>query len=286
MGRNLSEAIDNAGRTDPLDPEKMDLEVRNPAGVAKELGHVIAYEAGTENQVAKDVDTIRGLLPRLNVERARFVDEIWAPQELAHGRVLGAILEQINVPVPRLTLQVSPVVKVLGSLSRHSEGLERVLNTFYSMSGALNEQTAAQAYKRTIRHCSKMGEPALKGAFGKILAQEGPHLEVYRKMTEETWTQMSEKEKRITRWLLADTFTPVGTSARGQESREDFGMVSRTLLDDNEQISHFMSRVLGLTDELMGDKSGKLKNRIVDEVVDCINLSKRRQAKNKAKLAA
>jgi hypothetical protein len=261
-----------------LDVERMDFTVLHPEQVRSELGHVFQFAARTESEVARDAATVHALLPSLDPQHARFVDEVWLPQETQHGIALDRLLGELSLPLPATNLEVPASMHRYGKIAKLSGDFHDILFNLYTLRGTAHEATTAKAYNQQIKFLTELGETALTDTvFGPISRDEGPHLSMYKAMFKESFDRMSTWKKWITRRIFAATYTPVGTSAARDARRPDMGAVALTLAGD-DGVDEFMGPTVKVLRNITQDGKDIIPRAVLRSVHECIEEARAQQA--------
>jgi hypothetical protein len=272
MKDRLAEAMVRSEASGILAPQQMDLDVKDPERVAAEMGKAFQYSGLVENQVANDVLVIEKLLPHLDPDQARYIEEVWKPQELAHGEAHDLLLGRLGLdPIP-VDLSVSRKIQAVGALNGLSPQLHRVFNMVYTTFGTIHEREANSAYSAYTRILRGMGETGLvETMIQPINAQEPLHKNVYRETSRKLWANMPNWERWLSRQIAARTFSPVGTSSRPEMTRPHFGEVA-LLFAGEQTVDEYAAPIVGEAMRIMeADSETDVLPRLVKKALsDCV----------------
>ena len=225
--QRIREHVDQIGAAHPPIPlDRVDLTVRDPVAVRERYGAVLRYLARVELEVDRNVLELLTLLPHATETDRVFVHEVWAPQEIQHGRILDALQDRLDVqPDPADLTTVSRKIRLLGVLA-HVPGVQDVIRMLYYLTGAATERSAVIAYTRLHEGLTELGETAIAETVVKpIRRQEPTHFAFYTMSAEAMVDErvLAPWQLWLVRHLRRLSFAPVG--ANTAEQRRDFGGV-------------------------------------------------------------
>lgn len=213
-----------------LDPERVEIDVRQPEVVRRRLGHPLRYAQRVEALVTGM--SIETLLPRAaqgDGYVGRFL-AVWQPDEQRHAVALGRLLDRLDLaPDPAPTGQAVPlhnrVVGALGTLSRHAH---ETVELAYHVIGAMNEKLAFTAYERMAGVLVASGERDLAESLMRPLRRdESAHLGYYRTVARDLRDRLDRWQLAAARTLIVRTYAPVGAGAANDKPA--FGRTVRAL---------------------------------------------------------
>jgi len=137
----------------------------------------------------------------------------WVFEEMWHGEAIGAVLQAHGEQAG------APRIAALRQRHRHREALT-TLSTIGSAAfagrafiavhmtwGAINEWTTQAGYARLAE---RAGHPTLRELLGRIMKQEGSHIDFYASEAARRLSA-SPRAQKLTRFLLAHAWRPVGS---------------------------------------------------------------------------
>jgi hypothetical protein len=210
----------------PIHLDSVDRTIHDPTAVRDGYGHIIEYLARVELEVERNVLELLTLLPDVDETNRMFYQDVWAPQELQHGKVLDRFGVDLGMePVEPDLTTVSTSIKMLGALSRFSS-IQDVARLLYYLTGAATERSAVLAYTKFNDGMLRLGETAIaKTIVSPIKRQEPGHFAFYQ-LSATSMVQhgvLKPWQLQLARLLRSKSFGLVG--ANNREQRADYGGV-------------------------------------------------------------
>jgi len=223
--REIAEYLERFdAKSPPLDPGTVDYDFRNPDAVREQLGHVLDYGYRIETEVARNVAEIAIVFHQLDPNNLRFI-EIWEPQEVQHGIILGRAEEAMGRTPSDVNLEeVSTTVKIAGILTQCVPLVERPIVANYLVTGASTEKGATSLYSHIYDGLVGMGEKRFADTgIAQIKKQEPGHFGFYRKQYEWLRPQMSDWDMRLARGIKRLGNPNVFPGATNKERKASLG---------------------------------------------------------------
>lgn len=196
----------------PIEISSVDRHIVNPALVRDRFAGSIDYLARVELEVERNVLEILTILPQASEVDTTFYRDVWADQELAHGRILDQLQTDLGMPAAEPFETIPLRMKLLGALA-HWQPIHDISRMLYYLTGASTERQAVLAYSSITRGLDAMGERAISQTIiAPIKRQEPGHFAFYR-MSAEKMIQdgvLAPWQLYVTRLLRSKTFTMVG----------------------------------------------------------------------------
>jgi hypothetical protein len=195
----------------PLVFEQIDFTIDDPEYLAMTVGAPLEYAQRVEALVGHTA--MGDLMPRRDSRIDRFL-ATWTTDELGHARALGELMRLLGLDSVDLADFTPPAhnrwIPVLGRLS---SSLHDVTSVIWATSGAMNEHLALGAYSRIDSILRHRNERALhETLFRRLRAHESAHKGFYTAFACEMWGSLRPWQKRLTRYVLARIWAPVGAT--------------------------------------------------------------------------
>ena len=198
----------------PISLDSVDRTIVNPFVVRERFAPVIDYLARVELEVDRNVLELLTLLPGVSEVDRYFYQDVWQPQEVAHGVILDRLQVDLGLPPSEVFMGIPMRMKLLGALA-HIPAIQQVTRFLYYLTGAATERQAVLAYNRFTRQLDELGEEAISTTVvGQIKRQEPGHFAFYQMSA----TQMVQDEVLapwqlyVARVLREKGFALVGTN--------------------------------------------------------------------------
>ena len=198
----------------PIRLDSVDRTIVNPFVVRERFAPVIDYLARVELEVDRNVLELLTLLPGVSEVDRYFYQDVWQPQEVAHGVILDRLQVDLGLPPSEVFMGIPMRMKLLGALA-HIPAIQQVTRFLYYLTGAATERQAVLAYNRFTRQLDELGEEAISTTIvGQIKRQEPGHFAFYQMSA----TQMVQDEVLapwqlyVARVLREKGFALVGTN--------------------------------------------------------------------------
>ncbi len=198
----------------PISLDSVDRTIHNPRLVRERFAPLIDYLARVELEVDRNVLELLTILPGVSEVDRYFYQDVWQPQEVAHGVILDRLQVDLGLPPAEVFLQIPARVKLLGALS-HLPAVQEISRLLYYLTGAATERQAVLAYNRFTTELDLLGEDAIsKTIIGQIKRQEPGHYAFYQMSA----TQMIQDQVLapwqlyVARVLREKSFALVGTN--------------------------------------------------------------------------
>ena len=198
----------------PIRLDSVDRTIVNPFVVRERFAPVIDYLARVELEVDRNVLELLTLLPGVSEVDRYFYQDVWQPQEVAHGVILDRLQVDLGLPPSEVFMGIPMRMKLLGALA-HIPAIQQVTRFLYYLTGAATERQAVLAYNRFTRQLDELGEEAISTTVvGQIKRQEPGHFAFYQMSA----TQMVQDEVLapwqlyVARVLREKGFALVGTN--------------------------------------------------------------------------
>ncbi len=163
----------------PIRLDSVDRTIVNPVAVRERLAPIIDYLARVELEVDRNVLELLTLLPAVSEVDRYFYQDVWQPQEVAHGLILDRLQVDLGLPSAEVFLGVPMRMKVLGALA-HLPAVQEISRLLYYLTGAATERQAVIAYSRLTTQLDRLGETAISATIvGQIKRQEPGHYAFY-----------------------------------------------------------------------------------------------------------
>ncbi|MBI4899580.1 MAG: GTP-binding protein LepA [Actinobacteria bacterium] len=198
----------------PIRLDSVDRTILEPVVVRERLAPVIDYLARVELEVDRNVLELLTLLPGVSELDRYFYQDVWQPQEIAHGLILDRLQVDLGLPPAEVFLGIPMRMKLLGALA-HLPAVQEISRFLYYLTGAATEKQAVVAYSRLTTQLDRLGETAIsRTVIGQIKRQEPGHYAFYQMSA----TQMVQDEVLapwqmfLARVLREKGFALVGTN--------------------------------------------------------------------------
>ncbi len=176
----------------------------------------------------------------------------WVFEEMWHGEAIGRVLEAHGEEAG------APRIAALRKRHRRREALTtastigsaafagRAFIALHMTWGAINEWTTQAGYSRLSE---RAGHPTLRQLLGRIMKQEGQHIDFY---AAEAGRRLAEspRAQKLTRFLLQHSWRPVGS---GVMPKAELNFVVRYLFDGTDG-SAMAARIDRRVDRLPGQR--------------------------------
>ncbi|HET6622558.1 MAG TPA: hypothetical protein VFG56_01340 [Candidatus Saccharimonadales bacterium] len=268
--------LDKIETAPPIDPDSVDLTVKNPDRLRAGLKSELEYSFAVESEVMRNVKELHHLFPEMPDTDRLFVDELWRPHEQMHGLAIGRLLDEIGLEEPPMDLEtISPKMRVLAALGR-SAAIADVERLIYYLTGASTEKAATMLYDSMTKTLKGLGETAIENTLiGQIKRQEPIHLAYYRKAAEELTGQLSPWQLHLTRVLRSKSFNLVGVTNR-QRQQTMGQIISDNIGYGDEQLEPYAEKI-GIVDHqlLWAERQGmKVPPYILKALKDSVEVHK------------
>lgn len=287
MGRALiTEASlrDHVSRLGELHPPirlgSVDRTIKDPAAVTARFSSVVDYLARVELEVDRNVLELLTLLPAVSEIDRSFYQDVWQPQEIAHGVILDQLQVDLGLRPAEPYLGIPFSMKVMGALA-HLEPMQDVARFMYYLTGAATEKEAVLAYSALIRGLQELGETAIEQTVVHPIKQQEPgHFAFYR-MSAEKMVQDDELapwQLFLTRVLRTNSFAMVGTDYVREYSRQMGAVMTELELDADAELERF-ARDIGRVEAqlLWAHREGiEFPPYVLKALRDCVDLYRER----------
>lgn len=163
----------------PIRLDSVDRTIVNPLVVRERFAPVIDYLARVELEVDRNVLELLTLLPGVSEVDRYFYQDVWQPQEVAHGVILDRLQVDLGLPPSEVFLGIPMRMKLLGALA-HFPAIQQITRLLYYLTGAATERQAVLAYNRFTTQLDDLGEKAIATTIiGQIKRQEPGHFAFY-----------------------------------------------------------------------------------------------------------
>lgn len=225
----------------PISLASVDRTVHNPDRVRTEFAPVIDYLARVELEVDRNVLELLTLLPDVSEVDRLFYQDVWQPQEIAHGLVLDQLQADLDMApsVPYMEIQFK--MKLLGALA-HLPAIQEVSRFLYYLTGAATERQAVLAYNRLTKGLDAIDEPAIsRTIISPIKVQEPGHFAFYTMSA----TQMVEQsvlapwQMFLARVLRSASFELVGINSKPEWSAQMGAVMTALDLDADDELAKY-----------------------------------------------
>lgn len=237
----------------PIRLGSVDRTINDPDRVRDTFASTIDYLARVELEVDRNVLELLTLLPEVKEVDRFFYQDVWQPQEIAHGIILDQLQQDVGLAPAEPFMQIPFSMKVMGALA-HLEPMADVARFMYYLTGAATEREAVLAYSRFIRELQRMGETALeKTVIHPIKQQEPGHFAFYR-MSAEKMIQDEELapwQLVLIRALRSYSFEMVGTNYRDDYRAQMGGVMTELGFDEDAELARFAADIGRLEGRLL-----------------------------------
>jgi hypothetical protein len=163
----------------PIRLDSVDRTIVNPAVVRERFAPVIDYLARVELEVDRNVLELLTLLPGVSEVDRYFYQDVWQPQEIAHGVILDRLQVDLGLPPSEVFMGIPMRMKLLGALA-NLPAIQEISRLLYYLTGAATERQAVLAYSRFTDQLNQLGEKAISATIiGQIKRQEPGHFAFY-----------------------------------------------------------------------------------------------------------
>jgi hypothetical protein len=163
----------------PIRLDSVDRTIVNPVVVRERFAPVIDYLARVELEVDRNVLELLTLLPGVSEVDRYFYQDVWQPQEIAHGVILDRLQVDLGLPPSEVFMGIPMRMKMLGALA-HLPAIQEISRLLYYLTGAATERQAVLAYNRFTDQLAELGEQAISATIvGQIKRQEPGHFAFY-----------------------------------------------------------------------------------------------------------
>jgi hypothetical protein len=163
----------------PIRLDSVDRTIANPVVVRERFAPVIDYLARVELEVDRNVLELLTLLPGVSEVDRYFYQDVWQPQEIAHGVILDRLQVDLGLPPSEVFMGIPMRMKLLGALA-HLPAIQEISRLLYYLTGAATERQAVLAYNRFNSQLDELGEKAIATTIiGQIKRQEPGHFAFY-----------------------------------------------------------------------------------------------------------
>ena len=148
----------------------------------------------------------------------RFLD-IWLEQEVVHAELLARFLAIQDEPVTPLHRTRKQRLAARRGKWVNQAAVRVLGSDFFAVHmtwGAVNELTTLRFYSLLRR---RSANPVLRHLLGDVIAQEAVHFAFYREMAALRLRE-SVRAQRLTRWVMAHLWSPVGVGLRSREDAQ------------------------------------------------------------------
>ena len=212
----------------PIPMDSIDFTIVNPDAVRDRFGVMFDYLARVELEVERNVKELDTILLDPTPEDYAFYHDVWADQELQHGRILDRVKAELGLPPANPLVEVGTPVKALGVLA-HVKPIQDVARCVYYFTGASTERQAVIAYSALIGHLDEMGEKALaESVIAPIKRQEPGHFAFYSMAATKIVDELKPWQLHLARQLRSRTYELVGTH-HDPKYQAEMGLVSDVL---------------------------------------------------------
>lgn len=264
---SVQSAITKLEERTPIDVTSLDLEVRDPTRVRRELGHTLQFAQRVEALV--NSEGIQTLLP--TDERVTRFSKRWSPDEQGHGAGQEIVLSQIDLPVLGNTQAAVPLHnRLVGKVAAHSQIAEPVIKTVYAIVGSTTERFAIGIYKRLGRRLVDLGNEHITEQFVRPMTRdEAYHQNFYDALAVETTGHMTQAQKRAAALILHFTFSPVGAGAASDKPEFGRVMVENVAAADRLDL---VARAQDAANTILDiDSAQRGGTAIIDAVEECVD---------------
>lgn len=262
----------------PIDLDRCDFTVRDPATVVARFAPVLDFMARAELEVERNALELDVVLPNAPEVDRHFYREVWQPQEAKHGLALDALQTRLGLPPaqPDLTT-ISPKIRATGALA-HLSSLGDVVRMLYYLTGMTTERSALLGYHRLHDGLTELGEIAVADTIiAPIRRQEPGHYAFYQMSARALWRRLTEWQRWLVRRLRAVSFAPV--AANTAEQKADVGAMMVALgIGTAAATEEYVATVARTEAELLGaTKQGlKVPPYILRSFAECRELARQR----------
>ena len=163
----------------PILLDSVDRTIVDPVVVRERFAPVIDYLARVELEVDRNVLELLTLLPGVSEVDRYFYQDVWQPQEIAHGVILDRLQVDLGLPPSEVFMGIPMRMKLLGALA-HLPAIQEISRLLYYLTGAATERQAVLAYSRFTDQLNQLGEKAISASIiGQIKRQEPGHFAFY-----------------------------------------------------------------------------------------------------------
>jgi hypothetical protein len=163
----------------PIRLDSVDRTILDPVVVRERFAPIIDYLARVELEVDRNVLELLTLLPGVSELDRYFYQDVWQPQEIAHGLILDRLQVDLGLPPAEVFLGIPMRMKLLGALA-HLPAVQEISRFLYYLTGAATEKQAVVAYSRFTAQLDRLGETAIsRTVIGQIKRQEPGHYAFY-----------------------------------------------------------------------------------------------------------
>ncbi len=163
----------------PIRLDSVDRTIVNAPVVRERFAPVIDYLARVELEVDRNVLELLTILPGVSEVDRYFYQDVWQPQEVAHGVILDRLQVDLGLPPSNVFLGIPMRMKFLGALA-HLPAIQEISRLLYYLTGAATERQAVVAYSRFTDQLNELGEKAISQTIiGQIKRQEPGHFAFY-----------------------------------------------------------------------------------------------------------
>ncbi|MGO4958201.1 GTP-binding protein LepA [Luteococcus sp. Sow4_B9] len=219
----------------PLRPGQVDRTIKDAAAVKGRFAPTLNYLARVELEVERNLLELLTILPDAGEVDRFFYQDVWGPQELAHGEILDQLQVDLGVQPAAPMLEISFSMKMMGALSRFGD-IQDVSRFIYYLTGASTERQAVLAYSAFIDGLDAMEEHAISQTIVHPIKQQEPgHFAFYR-LSAQKMIQDSELrpwQLHLTRLLRSKSYALVGTN-RMEKYKHQMGTVIHQLGFEDE----------------------------------------------------
>ncbi|WP_420176153.1 GTP-binding protein LepA [Luteococcus sp. OSA5] len=203
----------------------------------------IDYLGRVELEVERNLLELLLIMPEPHEVDRFFYADVWGPQELAHGRILDQLQDDLGLRPTPPVLEVGLKMKVLGALS-HLGQVQDVSRLLYYLTGASTERQAVLAYSEFVKGLEQMGERAIAETIIRPIKQQEPgHFAFYRlsaqKMIQDG--ELRPWQLHFARLLRSRSYNLVGTNGM-QLHKHQMGEVIHQLGFD-EQVERYAKEI-------------------------------------------
>lgn len=197
----------------PLRIDEVDRTVHDPQAVATRFAGTLDYLARVELEVERNVLELLTVLPDASEIDRFFFEDVWGPQEIAHGHILDQLKADVGLPASDPVTDVVFSMKVTGALA-HFGQIQDVSRMMYYLTGSSTERQAVLAYSTFIDELERMGEHAIaQSVIHPIKRQEPGHFAFYSQSAKRMVQQgeLAPWQMFLVRQLRSKSFNLVGT---------------------------------------------------------------------------
>lgn len=225
----------------PIRLGSVDRTVHHPELVRDKFAGVIDYLARVELEVDRNVLELLTLLPEVKEVDRYFYQDVWQPQEIAHGIILDQLQSDLELPAAEPYIPITLSMKVMGALS-HIEPIGDIARFMYYLTGAATEREAVIAYSAFMRELKAMGETEILNTVIHPIKQQEPGHYAFYQMSATKMIQDSELKPwqvYLTRILRSFSFAMVGTDGQHNYRRDMGGVMVGLGFDQGEEFNKF-----------------------------------------------